>query len=279
MIDPKILVGYVESFTFINPEHQEALSGHPKVGRIYRIFETDGAYMLHIGAKNTAGKLEGIALGDSLSGTYDAKWTFSVIPINPNNYLDYPIIEEDLTLLLEWFENDHADLRRLMGFSIRPVDLDEVKPGLTNDEGVKFYNETGKEIAIPNDAEISRIKDIITKAVEGGHGARRRELVGLISDSLNYLMDIDPVLVEVLNDLFQHLSATYTEKYEDRDMPNISKDIQFSNILGKGANVYSAVKNIQAYSTSGYEGSDKPDSLLAAIHYCLFELQRRKING
>lgn len=279
MIDPKILVGYVESFTFINPEHQEALSGHPKIGRIYRIFETEGAYMLHIGAKNTAGRLEGIALGDTLSGTYDAKWTFTVIPISPDNYLDYPITEEDLTSLLEWFENDHADLRRLMGFNIRPVDLSEVKSKPSNDGEVKFYNEDGKEIATPDAADINRIKDIITKAVEGGHGARRRELVGLISDSLNYLMDTDPVLVEVLNDLFQHLSATYTEKYEDQDVPNISKDIQYSNSLGKGANVYSAVKNIQAYSTSGYEGSDKPESLLAAIHYCLFELQRRKING
>lgn len=264
MKDANILVGYVEKFDFKDPKQAAALSGHPTVGRIYRVFETDGNYLLHIGAANTAGHLEGIALGEQLSGNYDDKWDFIVTPINTENYLNYNIHEEDLAQLLEWFESDHSELKRLLGLPIRAVDINEPNPPI--------------EAKMPSQKDLARISAILAKAGDEDARENRIRIVQEISGSLNYLFDTDPTLVECLNDLFGYLAATYTDKYEDGSVPNISKDIQFSPELGKGANMYSAVKNIQKYSTVGYEGSGSPIALLAAIHYCLFELQRRKIH-
>lgn len=256
MDNTEIIIGFVENFKIHNPEHAASLSGHPIPGRVYRIIKTDDLYLVHVGATKNVGKIDGIALGDTLSGNFMGKWEFNIIPIDKENYLDFPIVEEDLKQLLEWFDTDHEDLKRKLGLPIVAVELDRVK-------------EAFERIANPDE---DKIKDIVSKALAIPH---HQETIPQISDGLNFLVDNDPELLEIIGDLIGYVISTYGSIYEDSDMPNVSKDIQMSKHLGKGANLYSALKHLQIY---GAPEGDGTRNLMAAIHYCLFELQRRKLH-
>ncbi len=83
--------------------------------------------------------------------------------------------------------------------------------------------------------------------------------------------------IEILN-LIDYLSSTYDDKYEDKDVPNFSKDVAMSGSMGKGANMFSASKYIKRYMTSGYEKSENPTDLYKAIHYLMFEHMRKGRN-
>src|SRR5258705_1593714 len=121
MTEPEIIIGFIDKFKFLHPEKYTILNGHPKEGRIYRLMRFEDYYNIYIGAENTNNKLDGILLNDELSGTFNDSWEYNVIPLTKENYLDFPIVEEDLDLLLKWFETDHSDLKKLMGLPVKEI--------------------------------------------------------------------------------------------------------------------------------------------------------------
>lgn len=90
---------------------------------------------------------------------------------------------------------------------------------------------------------------------------------------LDFIDEKEPEMYEAIKELIDYVSNTYKDKYEKSPLGNPAKQILYSKD-GKAANLFTAIKYIQRYSTEGFDKSDDPDDLKKAIHYLLFELVR-----
>lgn len=113
-----ILIGYVRTFDFEEPLDRARLSGHPKIGGIYRLLKDPQGWRLHIGRENNAEGMDGLYLGelsiynkdkDVIKGTF-GRYSFEIMVLNTNNYLDFELSMEDHKQLIEWLDTDNADL-------------------------------------------------------------------------------------------------------------------------------------------------------------------------
>ena len=78
-----------------------------------------------------------------------------------------------------------------------------------------------------------------------------------------------------LGQLLKHIAGTYGDKYMDKNADWIQTKKLLLSKNGKFANLHSAGKYMQRYSTTGFAKSDNIADLLKAIHYLMFEYQRR----
>src|SRR5579872_2717868 len=87
----------------------------------------------------------------------------------------------------------------------------------------------------------------------------------------------EPEAANVLYEVVKHIHGTYNDKYQS----DAAKIVDTKHMLtktdgGKFANVHSALKYIQRYISEGFPKSYQLIDLLKAIHYIVFEIQRRR---
>lgn len=87
----------------------------------------------------------------------------------------------------------------------------------------------------------------------------------------------DKDLKEAWEKLFEYIKSTCSDKYAD---PNAIISTKKAVIHGKvkQVNTFNAAKYLARYDTTGYEKSENEKDLFKAIHYLIFEIQR-KINN
>lgn len=254
-----VLLGYIHNFTYNDPDDQKAMGGHPANGRVYRIIKDgEGAYRLYVGEENNPMQSAGIFI-DTLSGEYP-RWSYEIEIINEDNYSKLDIHEDDIEAIDEWFKSSNMALdgyinpERVIIGDKKPAPP-ELQP-LTPEELMMILRQAHDE---SDPDEISMSNDVLKLAMD-----------------LDNIQQKDPELFQCLEYLIEFLLANLKDKYEGSSLPNISKQLLMNDELGKGANIFTVVKYLQRYATTGFSKSENPIDLLKAIHYILFEVQRTK---
>lgn len=113
-----------------------------------------------------------------------------------------------------------------------------------------------------------------------GKDINTQEFITDLAVSISKIWEKDPEFANVLADLINYLKSTYSDKYEFSPMGNPSMEISKDPKLGKGANMFNAIKYLQRYCTEGFDKSNNPKDLIKSIHYIIFQLvNHNKNNG
>ena len=245
-----ISVGFIKQFTFNDTEIGELMKSHPKEGRLYQIVHDPVyGYRVHIGKENTNGRMEGILLGEHLTGDHNGRWMFDIAIVTKENFIDFDICEEDTLKLRDWFETDNAQLRASLEKPVAAVVRNEMTGALD-----EYHLQ-------PNGQEV-----ITTTAYEQ------------FSDSINTIAEKEPLMFDILQAVTNYVASTYSDKYEATDKTNYGKNFLLESKSPDTA-IFNTMKYIQRYATTGFEKSGNTKDIFKAIHYLLFELQRKAING
>lgn len=93
--------------------------------------------------------------------------------------------------------------------------------------------------------------------------------------NLKLIYEKEPEAFNAIAEVIKHVSGTYGDKYQS----DVTEYVDTKQLLlgkdGKFPNLHCALKYVQRYSTVGFEKSEQPIDLKKAIHYLLFELQRK----
>ena len=253
----EILIGYVSEFEFNDPVAEETLNGHPFVGRVYQIIKEEiFGYRLHIGVENTKeNQMAGILLGNTLHGDHIGKWKFKIDIITKDNFIDFDITQEDAEKLSLWFNTDNKDLREVLD---KPVSAVATDP-----------HGNLQEVHFPTNEELQTSFEAVNAL-----DTRMNEF----SDNINLIYDKDPEMMIVMTDLIAYLATTYSDKYEAAGKTNYGKRFLIESKSPDTA-IFNTLKYIQRYATTGFEKSQNIKDVYKAIHYLLFELERKRNNG
>lgn len=253
-----ILVGFIDKFDFADEKSHNQLSGHPKVGGVYQIIYKNDLYCIHIGHENTNVNLDGIVLGPELSGNYMDKWSFNVIPLTKDNFIDYPLSVEDMEKVAGWLDSDHKELRKLLNKNMNPVVIAEL-------------NQNGfPEGVTPEDQE--RIEEAVAKTL-GKHFPVTKQLIQAVSENLNILVFHNPEMLEAVNEFLTYLS-NQTLAYEQGTIRDQMSEEFLLFSKSKDTALYNAIDGLYAYTKD--EAGDK-EKLFRALQFQFLELQRRKL--
>jgi hypothetical protein len=89
------------------------------------------------------------------------------------------------------------------------------------------------------------------------------------------IRQFDKSMHQSVEDLLDHIYVTYVDKYAGKVMFD-TKDLIYSPEHGKAVNLFNAAKYIERYAQTNFLKANNPNDLLKAIHYLLFEYDRRK---
>lgn len=261
-LNAEILIGFVNSFNFNDKDTEIALGGHPTPGRLYQLIKDDiYGYRLHIGPENNPAGMSGILLGEDLVGEYDNKWSYDISIVTKENFLNFSINEEDATKMGEWFSTGNDELKKVIE---QPVNLiSQSETGELTELG-----DLASIILDDNPQQGKMVTDVSNKDIR----------YSKFSDDLNTIMEKDTELFDCIVDLVSYLRTTYGDKYEATTRPNIGRDFLLGSQSGDTA-CFNSIKYLQRYCTVGFEKSNNPKDLYKAVHYILFELQRRSKNA
>ncbi len=219
------------------------------------------------------------ASGRVYEATYDSSHgVYTVSVKNDNNFITY-VFEEisGNNDVWEW-EFTKIDKENIDSLLILEEDIDLV---------YKFIN--GSESKITSLDEIINTKnEIYDEEIDEDWDSDKfvEELMGMIrqdknrlNDSvkaMNVIIDRDKHMAIVLQNLLIYLAKTYDDKYQASPIDTMGMLMSES---GKDYSICNSVKYLSRYLTKGFEKSENPQDLQKAIHYCLFELKRKSING
>lgn len=253
----KVLIGYVNNWTYLQEDIKTRLAGEPKEGSVYRLLYTEGAdqdrtYQIYIGKDSNPAKMDTIFLGNTLKGAYYDKWEFDIREVTKDNYLEFDFKPDELPILKKWLDSDNSDLKDLLNKSPQKVEVRNV------------------EEAVEIDNRMQEVMHRVAKSAMDYDKAMER-----LSRSLNVIVEKDVQLSLVLSDLLGYIASTYKDKYEAAGKANMAKDFLVHSESSDTA-IFNALKYLQRYSTKGFAKSGKIVDVQKAIHYLLFELQRSK---
>lgn len=97
-------------------------------------------------------------------------------------------------------------------------------------------------------------------------------------ESFGELAGNDPFLLLSLAKVAEHVNSTFKDKYQEDNPAMDLTGLMRTSELGLGYNVGSASAYLKRYMTKGFTKSYNPEDLIKAIHYLLFELDRRENN-
>ncbi len=263
----EILIGYIREFTY-NDDFADQMGGHPLAGRCYRIIKDKEGYRIHIGRENNQLGLDGLYLGKKLKSK-QPQYKFDIEVVTPTNYLDLGINKEDTKKVVEWLESDNADMW---------AQLKAESEGTTGvlqqlSDIVKFREEIENRADEVNDAEL---KFSARPDIHGQFDTRDIEVAQRMANGLNIISDNEPDAFYTIVDLIEYIASTYSDKYNSKEIPNVTKPMLTNSTVGAPMNMYSVMKYAQRYVTPGYEKSYNVRDVFKLIHYGLFELQRRR---
>lgn len=235
----EVVVLYTNKFQYFYPEDKETMKGHPIEGRVYRAIKDTDTN--HYLLHIGTENTESKMEGIQLKKLEGKSlgWECDLEEITDKNLLDFDLTPEDAEKMIQWETKGHDDLN-------------------------KFINEPDEESG--KEFDIEDIEDL----VDLNHEME-------IADALNKTLDYDAEFHFTMTDLIKYLASTCDDKYGSSQLD--TRGILYSETLGQGFNTGNAVKYIARYNTEGFEKSYNPKDLMKAIHYLLFELTRRKING
>lgn len=255
----KIIYGFVKHFLYHDASALYQMGGHPTPGRVYRIIQdSEKAFRLHIGVENNIAHHEGLLL-NGLQGSWP-NWECEIVEITPDNFTEFDLVQEDSEKLNKWIDTDNEDLRN----HTKPVNV-QVH---TKDDIVKLLE------SLPIDAATN---------VLSGPGDIHEGMQLLISDEAIHFATVadnirekDKEMFKALVHLLLYVGSCYGDKYEKGGMHNFSKEVTQHPDLGKGANLFTTLKYLQRYISTGFAKSGNPEDLMKSMHYILFELMRTK---
>lgn len=255
----KIIYGYVKSFLYHDNNSLYQMGGHPTPGRVYRIIkDSDKAYRLHIGTENNVAHHEGLLL-NGLVGSWP-NWECEIVEITPENFTEFDLTTEDSEKLNMWIETNNSDL------------TPHTKPG-----NVRTHLPSDIIRLLENLPKISPVTHLDSPADihEGMQLLISDEAIhfGTIADNIR---EKDPDMLKALVHLLLYVGSCYGDKYEKGGMHNFSKEVTQHPDLGKGANLFTTLKYLQRYISTGFAKSGNPEDLMKSMHYILFELMRTK---
>jgi len=255
---PDIQIGFIDKFDFTDEKSRDQLSGLPKVGGVYQIIQQEGQYCIHIGQENTKVALDGILLGPDLSGNYLDKWSFTVVPLTKDNFVDYPLSVEDMDKVAYWLDTDHKELRSKMGTSTKPVVIAEL-------------NQKGFPEGVTAEDQ-ARIEEAVEKTLSK-HLPVTKQLIQSVSENLNILVFHNPEMLEAVNEMMSYLANQTLAFQQGTIRDQLSEEfLLFSD--SKDTALYNAIDNLYSYAK---DESDNKEKLYRALQFGFLELQRRRL--
>jgi hypothetical protein len=229
---------------------------------VYRIIkDSDQAYRLHIGTDNNIAHHEGLLL-NALVGNWP-NWECEIIEVTPENFTDFDLTPEDAGNLVKWIESKNADLVA----HTKPINVKTH----TAEEVIKLLDSLPQAESDVRMAHISSPADIH----EGMQLLISDEAIHFATVADN-IREHDKEMFKALVHLLLYVNNCYGDKYEKGGMHNFSKEVCLHPELGKGANLFTALKYMQRYISTGFAKSANPEDILKSSHYLLFELMRTK---
>lgn len=253
--DKTIVYVYIKSFEWHNKNDEKMLKGHPSTGSIYRAIKLENkvipATIYQIKIDSLDEDADGV-LGISVNGLSEShsNFTCEIEEVTEDNIIDLEISEDDYRKLGKWMESENDDF------------IDLIR---------KLENPEEQYIKIPQnmlpEAFQSQVRDMIGNLTD----EYRKNAV----NGLDELIDREPLVVEILGDYIQHTLARISK--EDQTLLKISNEIALHEDMGKGANVYSAMYNIEDY-VHPKTGGDT-NSLYKVLDAIVMELSRIKLHN
>ncbi len=250
----EIVYLYVHEWVF-GDKQEDKFYGHPKPNKVYQAIKNSNTYRIPLKSKDK--HISGLLIGD-LEVENHEKWEYKVEEITEHNILDLGIDPAEIIKIGAWEDADNEDIRHLTDEKV-----ENVEEGSEGDSGEE-----------PN-GSIGFGERNIKPSIEGfaSHYA-----FDMGASKISYA---DDDMFNILAKLLVYVSSTYEDKYERDDNPHgldILKQIGMTEEYGKGALMFCALKYLQRYLSIGNKTNDVRD-LYKAIHYILFELQRRNIQN
>lgn len=256
-----ILVGLVKNWKYLNNNSEFNLGKQPIVGSVYQILETNAhrvetdeavkLYQLYIGKDSNPAKMDTIFLGEALSGNYNDQWEFDIELVDKNNLADLKIKAKDLNKVSKWLKSNNKELKALVnGKAPKPHKNGELQK---------------------MEVKESMIEQALHKVLD--FDKNYEQALTDISVAVNTIVGKDTEGVLVLAGLLKYIASTHDDKYE-KDGNNIAKDFLMQSPSPDVA-LFNAIKYVQRYRTVGFEKSNNIQDLYKAIHYIMFELQRK----
>lgn len=117
-------------------------------------------------------------------------------------------------------------------------------------------------------------EDLVKKAVKQAENNFEKQLDKAFEE-FGTLVENDPFILISLAKVASHVNKTYSDKYEEDNPAMDLTGLMRTSELGLGYNVGSASAYLKRYMTKGFTKSYNPEDLIKAIHYLLFEIDRR----
>lgn len=102
------------------------------------------------------------------------------------------------------------------------------------------------------------------------------QTIEAIKHHLDVIASKEPEVIEVIYEVIEHVANTYSDKYQSEAAEVVDTKALLLSKSGKVANLHSAMKYLQRYLSEGFEKSNIRLDVKKAIHYLIFELQRRE---
>lgn len=117
-------------------------------------------------------------------------------------------------------------------------------------------------------------ENAVKKAAEEAEKAFDKQIDNAF-DELGTLSGNDPFLLISMAKVAKHINKTFNDKYND-DTPAVDlQGLMRHSPHGRPFNIGNACKYLRRYLTDGFAKSNDTEDLLKAVHYILFELDRR----
>ena len=266
----EVFIGYIKKFEYYEEVNEDML-GHPKQGRVYRIIKNDKGYRLHIGRENNRIGLDGLFLGDSLAAVKPT-FSFEIILVTVDNYLDLKITKEDSVLLSQWIHNDNSDMWDIIKLEAKgdATVLHELSDVLSSRKEEEEHIQNLIDIIKQGDPDDKPNPDNQITIIPDTSNITNAEIDAILSSSLSMLSRKDPELFLTLLFYLQYLGGSLTN---DRAtiMENISTR---GGDIAKGGNMCQIIESAERYFLSTHR--DGLNDIYNIIKYALFELQRRR---
>ena len=259
-----IVILYVKKFNWLTEKESKMLGGEPYTGRIYRALKdpVTSAYYVSIDHKiESYPRVEGVRLTDLKYKT--TEWECEMIELTDNNIIEYEILAEDYKKISDWIESDHIDfiahLEKQQGLDVIASRKDD---GVDADPNLE-----DRSAAYDPEMMERRIMDAMSNSLVPYQNN--------CHDSINYIGMRDPWMLQALEQVLLEVTKQIASE-DSGPIIALSREIAISDELGKGANIYSTLFNIEQYINNNPEIGGKIDSVKKAIFHLILELIRLK---
>lgn len=245
---------YVKQFSYKQKDDLKNMGGHPMEGRVYRSIKSTSPkeYKIHVGEEKTLVSVDGIKVKGLKCNNKD--FECELIEITDDNILNLPLIGEDLALLNTWEDEGNKSLLDLVNGEGEEIKTTKRKVNIDESEPV-------------DEISMEDLKELINTSFN---------LDSVTDQKTNLISEHDEEMATVVDDIADYVLSTYEDKYANSPIPSGPFIV---SEYGKGFNCGNSLKYLSRYCTEGYAKSNDVKDLFKAVHYILFEIKRRYING